>query len=283
MKRTGFILLILFIILAAGCDTGIHQRINCICLIDYSGSLSEQTLHRYIEIISSDVLGHLGEKDRLVVLPIDEGAKTQAVKLVFDDLADKKFSYSTDGYTHARDSLAMRLKLYTQQTGPVIAAELLRQKTAREKFTYYSDIFSALEQASSLMEQNDPDTFWAGVERFLTGKKRIVSTNVLILFSDMIQETAETTFAGPEGPTAEQSRTVLERLKSAGRIPNFQGCKVFVNGRTGKSNVQVDNIQNFWTQYFKDAGAQLSAYDYDAGPQIISFLTQRGAQAQAFQ
>jgi hypothetical protein len=75
--RLGFFILIVFLV--GGCDTGIHQRMNCVCLIDYSGSLSEETLHRYIEIISTDVVRRLGEKDRLTILPIDEGAKTEAV------------------------------------------------------------------------------------------------------------------------------------------------------------------------------------------------------------
>ncbi len=269
----GFFILIVF--LAGGCDTGIHQRLNCICLIDYSGSLSEETLHRYIEIISTDIVGHLGEKDRLTVLPIDEGAKTEAVKLVYEDMSNKRFSLTTDGYAHAADSLAMRLKKFADKTGPEIASKLLREKAAREKYTYFTDIFSALEQTATLLEYNQPDTFWKGVERFITGKKKNISSNIIILFSDMIQESSETFFTVPEGCTPEAARFTIDKLRAFNHIPDLHGCRIFVNGRTGKSNLQVDNIKNFWIQYFKETGAELVAYDYDAGPEISSYLTQR--------
>lgn len=264
-------------LLLAGCDTGTHQRLNCICLIDYSGSLSEEALHRYVQIISSDVLRRIGERDRLVVLPIDEGAKTKAVKLVYDDLAEKKFSYTTDGYAHARDSLNLRLQQYAGRAGPEIASQLLREKLLRQNFTYLSDIFAALEQAAGLLERSELDTFWDGLRRFITGRKKTNSVNVILIFSDMIQESDETSFAREEGCTPELGNAVLGKLRAWRRIPDLRGCVVFVNGRTGTSNLQVENIRNFWAQYFKEAGAELSAYDYDSGPQIISFLDQRAS------
>ncbi len=278
MSRTLLCIAVVgILILAAGCESGVQQRLNCICLIDYSGSLSEQTLNRYVDIIGTEVFRQLGEKDRLVVLPIDEGAKMEAVKLVYEDLAGKQFSFQTDGYAHARDSVIMRLRNYSSKTGPEIAAQLLREKTVREKYTYNTDIFAALDQAATLMERPEAsDSFWSGVDRFIRGKKKIVSTNLIILFSDMIQESKGVTFAGPEGCTPDQARSVMDSLRTTNHIPDLRGCTVFVNGRTGKTNAQVDNIQNFWTQYFKSAGANLASYEYDAGPMINSYLSQRG-------
>ncbi len=277
MKHISLCIVLAGALLLGGCDTGTRQRLNCICLIDYSGSLPEQTLHRYVEIISSNVLGHLGENDRLVVLPIDEGAKTKAVKLVYDDLAEQTFLYHTDGYAHAKDSLVLRLHRYAAKTGPDIASQLLREKVLRQQFTYYSDIFAALEQAAGLMERNEPESFWAGLRRFVTGTKRTVSTNVILIFSDMIQESSETSFAGPEGCRPGQEQTVLDNLRAWHRIPDLNGVLVFVNGRTGTSNEQVENIKKFWVEYFRETGARLEAYDYDAGPQITGFLAQRTA------
>jgi hypothetical protein len=275
MKRIAIVLTVSSLIFLGGCDTGTRQRLNCICLIDYSGSLSEETVHQYVRTISSDVLGRMREKDRLVVLPIDEGAKTKAVKLVLDDFSEKQFSFHTDGYTHASDSLRLRLRQYAQAERPVVAATLLREKGVRQQFTYFTDIFAALQQAAELLERNEPETFWESVGRFVSGKKKVVSTNVIILFSDMMQESVETSFAGPEGCTAEQADSLLQKLRTSGGIPDLRGCRVFVNGRTGKTNLQVDNIKNFWSSYFRESGVDLVAYDYDAGPQIIAFLDQR--------
>jgi hypothetical protein len=258
------------LVLIAGCESGVHQRLNCICLIDYSGSLSEETLNRYVDIISAEVFPQLGEKDRLIVLPIDEGAKMEAVKLVFEDLAKKEFTFHTDGYAHARDSLLMRLRNYSKQEGLEIAAKLRREKVLREKYTYNTDIFAALDH------NTESDSFWKNVERFVQGKKRTVSTNLILLFSDMIQESKGLSFAGPEGCTPDQAHVILDSLRVSNHIPDLHGCTVFVNGRTGKTNQQVDNIQSFWTQYFKATGADLASYEYDAGPMINTYLTQRG-------
>jgi hypothetical protein len=275
MNRIAGCFALCTLLLFGGCDTGTYHRLNCICLIDYSGSLSPETLHQYVTTISSDILGRMREKDRLVVLPIDEGAKTKAVKLVVDDFAEQKFSYATDGYAHARDSVNLRLRQYARSEGPSVAVKLFREKELRQQFTYYTDIFAALEQASALMERNEPETFWDGVSRFITGKKKVAPTNVIILFSDMMQESSETSFAGPEGCTPEQARELIQRLRMMNRIPDLRGCRVFVNGRTGTTNLMVDNIKGFWSEYFKEAGVELGAYDYDASPEIAAYLEQR--------
>lgn len=277
MKRFGQALVFVGMLVLGGCTTGTHQRLNCICLIDYSGSLPDETLRRYIDIISGDVYRRLGERDRLVVIPIDEGAKTEAVKLVYDDRSERQFSFTTDGYAHAKDSLMMRLRAYAGERGPEMRTELLRQKTLRDKYTYLSDIFAGMEQAAGLLERDRPDNVWDGIGRFMTGSKRVESTNVIFIFSDMIQESSDCSFANTVGCTPEEAFRILDGLRRANRMPDLHGCTVFVDGRTGKNNEEVENIQRFWTQYFKDAGANLMAYDYDSGPQIASYLITRAA------
>lgn len=272
MNRIYYYFALFIIILFTGCATGIHERKNCICLIDYSGSLSDKTLYRYINIISENILGNLREKDRLIVLPIDEGAKIEPVKLVYEDFAQKTFSFHTDGYAHAKDSLSKRLNNYIKKLQPEIARKLRIEKINRSKYTYLSDIFSAIEQAVLLLERNEPDTFWDQVRRFISGKKRIVSTNIIFIFSDMIQESGETSFAGPEGCSIDEARFIIDKLNNFNRVPNLEGCLVFVNGRTGNNNQQIDNIKEFWVRYFKESKATLAAYDYDVGHEISAFL-----------
>ncbi len=275
MKHITYYAAVVGLLLCGGCDTGTVQRLNCICLIDYSGSLPPETLELYVETISSDVLSRLGENDRLVVLPIDEGAKTKAVKLVSEDLAERDFVYHSDGYAHAKDSLRMRLKRFAHLTGPQVASQLFQEKGLRQKFTYKSDIFAALEQAASLMEENEGDTFWQEVRRFVTGKKRIESTNVLLIFSDMIQESGDVSFDGPEGCSPGLADSTLTSLRVTNQIPDLRMCTVFVNGRTGQTNQQVENIRSFWARYFALTHAHLAAYDYDATSHINSFLSKR--------
>jgi len=107
--------------------------------------------------------------------------------------------------------------------------------------------------------------------------KRVEPTNIIVIFADMIQESNQCSFARPEGCSAKEASRIIKDLRARNLIPDLRDCKVFVNGRTGKSNLQVENIRNFWIQYFKESQAELSAYEYDAGKQITSFLSHRQA------
>ena len=260
------------------CSTGEQKRLNCICLIDFSGSLSKDALHGYIHTISSDILQNLDERDRLVVLPIDEGAKTEAVKLIFIDMAEKKFSFPSDGFTHARDRAIKRIREYGVSSAKEIEKELEHQKEARQRFTYYTDIFSALEQAAMLIEKETEDSFWRSISRFVRGSKRVIPENMIVLLSDMIHESGGYTFAKQSGCDEHETNKILDELKKYNAIPDLSGCKVFINGRTGRSNLQVENIHRFWVQYFKESKGELLAYDYDSGHEITSYLLQRRAQ-----
>lgn len=265
--------------LSLSCTTGEQKRLNCICLIDFSGSLSEETLKQYMNIISFKILQNLDEKDRLVVLPIDEGAKTDAVKLIYIDMAETRFSLPTDGYAHARDSTIKRIHDYVITRAPWIEQELRRQKELRSKFTYQTDLFSAIEQAAIMMERGSEDTFWQSLGRFITGSKNILPENVIFLFSDMIHETSGYTFAKRIGCDSAEATRIIQELRTHDALPNLSGCKVFINGRTGRNNQQVENIHKFWTRYFKEVGADLVAYDYDCSHDITAFLLNRRTQS----
>jgi hypothetical protein len=260
------------------CSAQTQNRLNCICLIDYSGSLSEATLENYINIISFDIFQNLNEKDRLIVLPIDEGAKIKAVKIVYEDFSEHKFSNPTDGFTHAREHVLKRIHDYAISSAPRIHDEIEKQKELRKKFTYYTDILSALEQCKPLLETNTEDNFWQSIDRFFSGKRRIISDNLIVLFSDMIQESSEVNFNNSTGCSVEESKKILAGLAKNNRIPNLTHCSVFVNGRTGQNNLQVDNIKNFWMNYFKATNADLIVYDFDCSEQLKSYLLNRRAQ-----
>lgn len=264
-----------FLLLVFGCARETTNRLNCICLIDFSGSLSQKTLQNYVKIISYNIMMNLGEHDRLIVMPIDEGSKTEAVKIIYEDMSDHKFSFPTDGFTHARERTLKRIREYVKLKAPDIEREIIRQKELRKRFTYYTDIVSALEQAAELMERPKEESFLKSIGLFVSGKKKIIPENMIVFLSDMIHESTDFTFANRNGPTPEQTESILNSLRLRNKIPNLRGCKVFVNGRTGYSTQQVENIQNFWNQFFREAQAKLMVYTYDAGNEITSYLSQR--------
>ncbi len=272
---TSLSLLALSLVIS-GCGPGVQHRLDIVSLIDFSGSLSEETVDRYIVIITSHILGNLDEKDRLVVLPIDEGAKREPVRIVFEDMSRNKFSHTTDGLAHACERRAERLREYASQAGPRIQAEVKKQKVLRKKYTNLTDIISAIEQTATLFREDEKrETLLDRSLRFLAGKRDVVSAHMLVLFSDMIQESEDYNFARSGGPSKTETSRIVSQLAERGRTPNLTGVKVFVNGRTGTSNRQIENIEHFWREYFRITKADLVAYGFDSGNEIASQLSDR--------
>ena len=271
MKKVDFIIIALVLIIV-GCEQNTKKRINCICFIDYSSSLAENTLDNYVHIISNDLMKNLNRFDRLIVLPIDEGAKLEPVKLINEDFSKMNFSKQTDGFTHAQDSIIKRIHDYVDKRTDNLSAILKLQKENRKRFANQTNIVGAIEQAKILLETSDEDTFLKGVGRFISGKNRISTENIVVLFSDMINESDDLNFARPGTLSESNVNRLLSKLHSEGKIPNLKGVKVFVTGRTGKSNQQVERIQNFWEKYFELTEAKLMAYSYDVGDEITQYL-----------
>src|SRR6185312_1611228 len=122
----------LFIILSAtGCSSSVEERKNIICLIDYSGSISEVTLNNYATVISKDIFENLGPHDKFSLMPIDEGAKTQPVYLAYYDFKSEKFYKNSDGVTHKEDSLKKRLSRFLSLKSDSISSEIKTQKEIR--------------------------------------------------------------------------------------------------------------------------------------------------------
>jgi hypothetical protein len=272
MKRLSFFLVALAILSSAGCSVPERTKVNCICLIDYSGSISENMLERYIDVLGADVLPYLGENDRLIVLPIDEGSRIESIKIIYLDLKQHKFSYPTDGYVHAADSTRKRIHDYVIGSIRGIQSEIIRQRKTRSKFSRFTDILGALEQSAMYVEQTRKPTERSWLVRMLVGDVETHHRNVVLLFSDMKHESSEYSFSRAQGVAPEAVPKMMTALRTRNRLPDFRGCDVFVYGRTGDSNLQIDNIKNFWVTYFSEAGAELHTYDYDPDNLISAFM-----------
>lgn len=278
LRRVVQVSLVIWICAAllSACGTGTQRKLNIVGLIDFSGSLSEQTVIRYIDIISRELVANLDEKDQLVVLPIDEAAKREPVRIVFEDMSKNKFSLPTDGVAHACERRVKRIREYAAGAAPRIEVEIKRQKEARKKFTYYSDILSAVEQAAVLLRKEErQESFGDALVRFLSGKRRLISDRMLVVLSDMIQESPDYNFAKLAGPASSEASRILIELRERGRIPDLKGTKIFVHGRTGNSNLQIENIERFWRKYFAATQGELVAYGFDSGHEISSYLLER--------
>lgn len=275
MKRFHLLAGMAILLLLASCNGETKKRLNCICLVDYSGSLSRETLDSYASIITESIFRNMSEYDRLIVLPIDEGAKTQPVKIIYEDLATMKFSRSTDGFTHKQDSAVARIHAYVNTRLTALQDEIRKQKELRKQFTRWTDIVSALEQVQQLMEQPGQGTWWENTLGYFSGKTHLDPDNAIVIFSDMIHESKEYNFSKFADTASTQFGETLASLQAQHRIASLQGCSVFIDGRTGRNNAQVDNIKTFWQSYFEQSGANVLSYDYDCSRDIEEFLEKR--------
>ena len=275
LLRTRSLILFLVGTGLSGCEVGSNSRLNCVVLLDYSRSLPLKTAGRFVGVIDSIILPQLDELDRLIVLPIDEAAKREPVQIVRIDMSLRQFSSSRDGFAHARDSVHKRLSMFLHDTSAGVAAELWHQRDARTAFANQTDLLSAFEQASQLLERKDSESLPRALYRFVLGKGKVDSENWIVVLSDMIQETSEVNFAGANGISHERAVKLIEGLERSKKIADLAGATVFVSGRTGSTNRQVDAIEAFWREYFRHAGATLAAYDYDTGQDIGARLSRR--------
>lgn len=91
---------------------------------------------------------------------------------------------------------------------------------------------------------------------------------VLVLFSDMIEDSERGNFA-KSVPPAGLGSTTAESDRSKGRLPKLDGVRVYVVGaastrpEAGASD-QFLAVQRFWTDYLKVAGADVAAERYGA-------------------
>ena len=265
------IFLITTILLCNSCGSTVVERRNIICLIDYSASVNEPFFEQVAEIIQDDIFLNLGEYDRFILLPIDQEARTKPTKIVDEDLRQQSFRLSTDGLMHANDSLNDRKQRYLSKRAHTITRAILDHRFKRKAFTHSTDIFSALHEVGRLLEST-PINSRTELANYFVGKPTIRSKDILIIFSDMIHESREYSFA--RNYKKDYNQKVIADLKTTHQIPDLGNTTVLVHGRTGTSARQVEDLMWFWEKYFQLAHARLMAYEYDSRSLITQVLEQ---------
>ena len=149
-------------------------------------------------------------------------------------------------YSPFTDSrLTFRNKLQSAQTAVREAARGLLEGPA----TSTTDILGAMQLAEKAF-QGDAAT-----------SARI---RLLIVFSDMVEESARYNFR-KESLTPARISAMVEAERKAGRLPSLKGVQVWVSGAGGTVPEKFLQIQDFWVQYFRAAGADLRKGRYGAG------------------
>ncbi len=140
-------------------------------------------------------------------------------------------------------------KKQTEKKGEIIGrAEtiILRQDVK----VGYTDILSSLHIA----------------ERVFKNYKR--DKNILIIMSDMIEESKDYNFAR-KNLNKKRTGEIIAKEKGANRIPDLKNVRVYVTGATAENRDKFFSIQNFWLRYFEECGANLSKERY--GSALLNF------------
>lgn len=89
---------------------------------------------------------------------------------------------------------------------------------------------------------------------------------VLVIFSDMIEESSIANFA-ISTPLESQTKSIVSTQKTKSLLPNLQDVTVYCVGATAKQTDDYNSIRKFWMTYFKETGANLKDY----GAALIKF------------
>ena len=110
------------------------------------------------------------------------------------------------------------------------------------------------------------NAFQLAEKTFEADRNRGASQKILVVFSDMVEQTHRYDFASMKLTDAEAVKVIAAERK-AGRLPDLKGVKVWVAGATAAPGAGLDadriyRIQSFWLRYFPACGASLSRDHY---------------------
>jgi hypothetical protein len=279
MRKFTFILLTGALLLFTGCKS--EKRHNYIILLDNSESIN-QMADKYLDIIMNTIVLNLGRHDRLTIQFIDECVMTKAERIYSIDLDKFDFSLPGDGLNHKEDSIKFRLNRFlSDSVKSAIESQIKQKRQQRIDCDGFTDIVNALNGITSLLTKEKSFVNLIGeTVNSAEGIENYKFENVLIIFSDMIQENREHTldFTKMGVMNEKQVAQKIGLVQNLKKIPNLNACKVFVYGVTSSSNAgilankQIENVHLFWEDYFQDSNAKLLAYSFDCQKEIVDFM-----------
>jgi len=236
-------------VFAVGCGT--TPSTSVVALVDLSGSIQPATVTFYGEALTKDVWKQLDARDRLTVLPIDSEAEAKSEAIFAEDLSTKSFSIpSKDGFAHREEREHERLVSFMSDTAPRLSVAIADAAAKRLAFKNQTDLIGAL---------------FAAANSFPVGS---AGPRILLVFSDMIQETSELDFK----VLARMGEAGVDRLiadvAKRNRIPRLDHTTVVAIG-AGETGASAGNnaayyraVRLFWIKYFERAGAMLTERNY---------------------
>ncbi len=265
MKYLPPFLLLSMLLLHLKCNSYHSEIKNIVCLVDFSNSLNHNRIVEYAEGIKT-ILYAMGPEDKLIVYPIDGGAMTDRVTIVYEDFRNATNAFGvTFKNLNLPDSISppfkkkgedaltatskkqKRLDGYLKVITPLIVKRLDSLKEVRKGYGNETDIFSAIYSVKDDMTKEKERSMLPGE----------VSVNYLVIFSDLVQESELANFNTKNGIQRNEYKNILGSLRNRNLLCNLQKAKVIVYDSYSKSKVSESsmaklNVRNFWEMYFSD-------------------------------
>jgi hypothetical protein len=261
-----FPILFLLILLVSSCSTKINRK-KIIVLIDYSGSVKEDVFKKYEDNIAKAFMS-LSANDCFSVYPIDM-ASVYKNSVIFSldegDLSETKFAKRDDG-NFVQDSIKIRISAYLDSQKQLLLNALdynYSYRTKQNNLGQGTDLLGAFEQLNQVII-TDKSKKW--YEELVDLEDNFISTNYIIIFSDMLNDTKEYNF---NHWTTEGSQAVIQTLDELNikkrLLSDIAQANVFIYGPTVYTdNIALfHNVEYFWHEYFKRRGATVVDYNCD--------------------
>jgi len=217
--------------------------------------------------------GDNGKRPRVIVILVDmSGSTNHARQTVYREAFDKIYPSLDQGdrilvgtitgrsyidFKPAVDVEIPRKSLWTNrirfEREVTETKDRVRQEVetlfSRKKGTPRTEILNSLNIADTIFHEEERD-------------------KVLVIFSDMIQDSQEYNFATVD-VTKDYIDQVIHYRQKNKLIPDLKNVKVYVAGASGKDSAKFRSVERFWTCYFEKSGADFSPHRY--GHSLISF------------
>jgi hypothetical protein len=219
------------------CTPEAERASNIVCLVDFSKSIPPPTLSWYESIIQNNVIKSFGEKDKIIILPIDYGSQTSSAEIFFADFEKESFRKELDSPLQQEKVAARRINKYKDSLEVLFKSAFANTREGRNKFSQGTDVIGGIKQANKY---------------FLPGQN-----NLIVIFSDMINETEELNlFTGLS--SSKDINVLLKRIK----IPEVNKAEVIVmTGEQPKIKIEkYKMLKEFWKSFFSNANLDLIEY-----------------------
>ncbi len=212
---------------------------NIICFVDFSVNPNwEKRVAYYSETLSGSILKNMKYRDRIVVLPIDNGTTTNSGELLLETFK-KEFDYIPDGTSPIEEDSVMKanLTLDMERISKLFFTNIEKAKLDRSNLKMGTDITGAL----------------ANVKKYYQDDQE----NIVVLFCDMMNWSGSLKM--------EEGSFNAEMIeKKLAELPKIDGKSSTVIVHTGDiTNISANHfavVQKFWEGYFKNSNFNL--FDY---------------------